>query len=151
MRAIRVLLVGDAPPVRAGLRTLLPLLAEADGLALEIAGEASDGVEALRQAAAVRPDVVCLDLEMPELDGLAAAKAIKSVWPATRVVAFSVHGDAEVAERARAAGVDAFIVKGAPLQGLIRRLREEKLGTNTETVAHDRRSFGPAQTRRVNP
>ncbi len=124
MTAIRVLLVDDAPQVRAGLRALLPLLAEADGLSLEIAGEASNGEEALRQVAALRPNVVCLDLEMPEMDGLAATEAIKARWPATRVVAFSVHGDADVVERARAAGVDEFVVKGAALQGLIHALRD---------------------------
>jgi DNA-binding NarL/FixJ family response regulator len=151
MAAIRVLIVDDAPPVRAGLRTLLPLLAEADGLALVIAGEAGDGATALRQIAALRPDVVCLDLEMPELAGLAAAKAIKAAWPATWMVAFSVHGDADAEGQARAAGVDEFIVKGTPLQGLIRRLREVQLGTDTETTARDRCLFGPDQARSVNP
>jgi DNA-binding NarL/FixJ family response regulator len=66
--------------------------------------------------------VVCLDLEMPEKAGLVAAKAIKIRWPATRVVAFSARGDADTEERARAAGVDEFIVKGAPLQELIQSL-----------------------------
>jgi DNA-binding NarL/FixJ family response regulator len=133
MTTIRVLLVDDAPQVRAGLRTLLPLLAEADGLALEIAGEASDGAEALRQVATLRPDVVCLDLEMPKMDGLAATAAIKARWPATRVVAFSVHGDADVVQRARAAGVDEFVVKGAALQGLIRSLRDGALPHHEDT------------------
>jgi len=123
MAAIRVLLVDDAPQVRTGLRALLPLLAEADGLALEIAGEASNGAEALRQVAALRPDVVCLDLEMPEMDGLAATAAIKVRWPTTRVVAFSAHGDADVMQQAKVAGVDEFVVKGAALGGLIQALR----------------------------
>jgi DNA-binding NarL/FixJ family response regulator len=127
MTAIRVLIADDAPQVRAGLRTLLPLLAEADGLALEIVGEACDGQEALRQVEALRPDVVCLDLEMPKMDGLAVTEAIKTRWPATRVVVFSAHGDADVVQRARAAGVDEFIVKGAALQGLIQALREYEM------------------------
>ncbi len=130
MATIRVLLIDDALSVRAGLRTLLPLLAEADGLVLEIAGEANDGQEAVRQVAILRPDVVCVDLDMPKLDGLAATAAIKAAWPATRVVAFSARSDTTATERARAAGVDEIIIKGNPLQGLIRRLREWTLGTD---------------------
>jgi two-component system response regulator DesR len=68
--------------------------------------------------------MVCLDLEMTGMDGLAATEAIKTRWPATRVVAFSAYGDADVMQRARAAGVDEFIVKGAALDGLIQALRK---------------------------
>lgn len=127
MPAIRVLIVDDAPQVRAGLRTLLPLLAEADGLPLEIVGEACDGQDALAQIEALRPTAVCLDLEMPKMDGLAATRIIKTRWPATRVIAFSAQGGADVEQRARAAGVDEFIVKGAPLGGLIQALRQYAL------------------------
>ncbi len=136
MAAIRVLLVDDAPAVRMELRALLPLLAEANGLALEIAGEANDGQEALRQVAALRPDVVCLDLDMPETDGLAAAAAIEARWPATWVIAFSAHGDADTAQRARAAGVDELIVKGAALDGLMARLAKwyDDVGREKQTL-----------------
>ena len=146
MAAIRVLIVDDAPQVRAGLRTLLPLLAEADGETLEIAGEACDGQEALRQVAALRPDVVCLDLEMPGLDGVATTEAIKARWPGTRVVAFSASGEADVIRQAKAAGVDEFIVKGAALDGLIRALRDSGQGESGLAHAKTQRREDMAET-----
>jgi len=146
MAAIRVLIVDDAPQVRAGLRKLLPLLAEADGETLEIAGEACDGQEALRQVAALRPDVVCLDLEMPGLDGLDAAGAIKARWPGTRVIAFSAHDNPDAAQQAKAAGMDEFIVKGAALDGLIRALRDSGQGESGLAHAKTQRREDMAET-----
>jgi DNA-binding NarL/FixJ family response regulator len=68
------------------------------------------------------------------MDGLAATEAIKSRWPGTRVVAFSAHGDADVVQRAGAAGVDEFVVKGAALGGLIRALHD--IGQGESGLAH---------------
>ncbi len=123
MRPVRVLIVDDMPQVRQGLRTLLPLAAEATGLPLEIVGEVGDGKEAIEQAAALGPDVVLMDLELPELDGYAAAQAIKACRPSTRVVALTVHGDAAARHQAQAAGVDAFVEKGVPLPVLMQAIR----------------------------
>jgi DNA-binding NarL/FixJ family response regulator len=119
MRPMRVLIVDDMPQVRQGLCTLLPLAGEAAGLPLEIVGEAGDGKEAIQRTAALHPDVVLMDLEMPELDGYAATQAIKAGRPATRVVALTVHGEPQARQRAQAAGVDAFVDKGAALPLLL--------------------------------
>ena len=68
----RILIVDDNPQVRRELRTLLPLAGD-----LEVVGEAADGAEAIRLAEALRPHVILLDLQMPVLDGYAAARRIK--------------------------------------------------------------------------
>jgi len=120
---MRVLIVDDTAQVRQGLRTLLPLAGEAAGLPLEIAGEAGTGREAIVQAAALSPDVVLMDLEMPELDGYAATQAIKAGRFSTRVVALTVHGEPEARQKAQAAGVDAFVEKGAALPLLLQAMR----------------------------
>jgi DNA-binding NarL/FixJ family response regulator len=110
----RVLIVDDSPQVRRELRTLLPLAGD-----LEVVGEAADGAEALRLAEALRPDVILLDLQMPVLDGYAAARRITDRWPACRVVALTVHDDEAARHKASQAGVDAFLVKGSPLDILV--------------------------------
>jgi DNA-binding NarL/FixJ family response regulator len=108
------LLVDDALEVRHDLRTVLTL---AGGI--EIVGEAGDGAQAIAQAQALLPDVVLLDLEMPVMNGYDAARRLKTLCPACRVVALTMHGGQAERRRALAAGCDAFIVKGAPLQALV--------------------------------
>ena len=113
-RLLRVLIVDDMPQVRQELRLLLSLTGE-----LEIVGEAANGAEAIGQVEALRPDAVVLDLEMPVLDGYAAARQIKTRWPACRVIALTVHDGEAERQRAAQAGVDAFIVKGVPVEILV--------------------------------
>lgn len=120
MRAIRILIVDDVPEVRQGLRALLPLAGEAAGLALEIVGEAGNGNEAIEQTIALGPDVVLMDIEMPEMDGCAATRVIKTANPSPRVVALTVHGDPATCRKAWEAGVDEFVEKGAAVETLIR-------------------------------
>ena len=120
-KMIRALIVDDIPTVRQELGTLLELSG-----GLEIVGEATDGVEAIRQVEALRPDVVLMDLEMPVLDGFAATKQIKVRCPACRVVALTVHGDETTQQRARESGVDAFVVKGSPIGLLINAVTQER-------------------------
>lgn len=111
---MRVLIVDDMPQVRRDLRLLLELSGD-----LEVVGEAANGREAIRQAAALRPEVVLMDLEMPVMDGYEASREIKMRWPACRVIAFSVHSYPGAREKARQAGADDFIEKGAPLSMIL--------------------------------
>lgn len=111
---LRLLLVDDSPQVLRDLRQLLEL-----SEAVEIAAEASDGQAAVLQAAAHAPDVVVMDLEMPGMDGYEATRRIKALRPAPRVVILSVHAGVEERERARVAGADGFVVKGASYQNLL--------------------------------
>jgi DNA-binding NarL/FixJ family response regulator len=110
----RILIVDDNPQVRQELRTLLPLAGD-----LEVVGEAADGLEAIHLAEALRPDVILLDLQMPILDGYAAARRIKGRWPACRVVALTVYDDEATRQKASQANVDVFLVKGSPLGALV--------------------------------
>ena len=100
---------------------------------IEIAGEAGDGSEGIAFAQALQPDVVLMDLEMPVLDGFEAARRIKAGASAPRVVILSVHDGPGERERARAAGADAFVVKGASYQTLWNAI----LGKDGETNPFD--------------
>jgi DNA-binding NarL/FixJ family response regulator len=119
--AIRLLIADDRPQVRQELAQLLALAAK-----VEVVGQAADGVEAVRLAAALRPQAVLLDLQMPVMDGYQAAAQIKAICPACRVIALTVHGDEDSRRKAAAAGVDAFVVKGAPISAVIRALGQEE-------------------------
>ncbi len=125
MTSIRVLIVDDMAQVRQDLRTVLGLAGAACGVPLEVVGEAGNGQEAIRQVEALRPDAVLMDLGMPVLDGWAATRQIKAFHPAMRIVALSVHDDPGAREKARQAGVDCFIVKGAPVAEIIRAIGME--------------------------
>ena len=126
MTSIRVLIVDDMAQVRRDLRTVLPLAGQAAGLQLEIVGEAGNGQEAIRQAEALRPDAVVTDLEMPVMDGYQATHEIKARYPACRVSALTVHGYEAARQKALQAGVDVFIVKGAPVETLVQAISERK-------------------------
>jgi DNA-binding NarL/FixJ family response regulator len=78
--AIRVVIADDHHVVREGLRMIL---SEADGI--EVVGEASDGAQAVRMVTSLKPDVLLIDLSMPNMDGIAAAKALKEAGSSTRI------------------------------------------------------------------
>jgi len=121
MDAARILIVDDVPQVREDLRTLLTLAGDADTEhPLEIVGEAADGMEAIRLTEALRPQVVLMDLAMPVLDGYQATRQIKARFPSCRVIALSVHAYQAARQEAIQAGVDGFIVKGEPVETLLR-------------------------------
>ncbi len=110
----RVLIVDDTPQVLHDLRLLLELTG-----ALEIVAEATDGLEAVRLAGTVSPDVVVMDLEMPGMDGYEATRQIKARQLARRVIILSIHAEPGEMERARAAGADGFVIKGAGYEALL--------------------------------
>jgi DNA-binding NarL/FixJ family response regulator len=103
---IRVLLADDHTLFRAGIRALLRTVP-----GIEIVAEAADGREALRLVAAGHPDVVVLDMMMPNLNGLDAAARIARVFPSTRVVILSMRADEDSVLRALRAGALAYVVK----------------------------------------
>jgi len=110
--------VDDQERVREALQTRLE--AEPD---LKVVGEAPDGAACLRLARKLHPDVVLMDVVMPGVDGLTAAKELQREAPKTRVVMLSMHDGAEQRERARRVGAAAFVGKhehGAALLAAIR-------------------------------
>lgn len=99
--AVRVLLVDDQALFREALAVLLDVRIE-----VEVVGEAANGVEALRRAGEVRPDVVLMDLRMPVLDGIAATRRMRAEHPGVRVIALTTFDeDAEVFAALRAGAV----------------------------------------------
>jgi len=114
MTGIRVLIVDDVEQVRWDLRTLLTLCDE-----LEIVGEAANGLEAIHLTETLQPDVILMDLEMPLLDGYEATRLIRTLCPACRIVALTVHGYEEARLKAYRYGVDVFLVKGEPVASIL--------------------------------
>jgi DNA-binding NarL/FixJ family response regulator len=122
MADIRVLIVDDMERVRQDLRTFLTLTGN-----IEVVAEAGDGSEAIRLVAALRPQVVLMDLEMPLMDGFEATRQVKALQPSCRVIALTIHGGEAEQRRAMQAGVDDFIVKGASLERLLESIRTAPL------------------------
>jgi DNA-binding NarL/FixJ family response regulator len=115
---IKVLLVDDHPMVRRGLRMRLGL--EPD---VEIVGEAGNAGEALSMVQSFAPDVVVMDVAMPDLDGIAATGRIRELAPRTAVVMHSLYGDPVTQSRARLAGAAAFVEKRAGAEELLVEIR----------------------------
>jgi PAS domain S-box-containing protein len=111
---IRVLIVDDHDPVRRGIRLLLSTDAS-----VSICGEAADGMEAVEKAAALRPDVILMDITMPRMDGFAATRAIKQALPTTRVILVSQNDPGIVEHQAAEVNADGFVVKSELSQHLI--------------------------------
>jgi DNA-binding NarL/FixJ family response regulator len=107
----RVLVADDQRPTRRGLHALLNLLP-----GVEWVGEAADGCEAVSLAIERRPDVVLMDVRMPVMDGIEAARRIKSQRPEVKVIMLTIY--AEYQAEALAAGADIFLVKGEPSEAL---------------------------------
>ena len=116
-----ILLVDDSEPVRWDLCTVLTLSGD-----LEIVGEAANGLEAMRLTESLQPDVILMDLEMPVMNGYEAARLIKTLCPSCRIIALTVHGYSEARQKAIQAGVDAFIVKGAPVESIVQSILNKK-------------------------
>ncbi len=103
---IRVLIVDDIPETRDHLTKLLGF--EKD---FEVVGAASSGAEALRMAAALLPDVVLMDINMPDMDGITATELLSAQVPTTAIVMMSVQGEADYLRRSMLAGAREFLVK----------------------------------------
>jgi DNA-binding NarL/FixJ family response regulator len=133
--SIRVVIADDQEMVRAGFRKLL----ESEP-GIDVAGEAADGLEAIDAAIAHRPDVVLMDIRMPRLDGLAAARRIASEAPGVRVLVLTTFDLDEYVYDAIRAGASGFLLKDAPAKDLIGGIR---------VVAAGDALLAPSVTRRL--
>lgn len=120
-KAIRVLIADDHAVVREGIRHVL------DGAAFEVIGEAANGRQAVELARALSPDVVILDLSMPELSGLDAVAGIRDGAPGARILVLSIHDHEEYVLQSVRAGAQGYLRKDsspAELRGAIRAVHE---------------------------
>jgi DNA-binding NarL/FixJ family response regulator len=120
---IRLLVADDHPVVRDGLRAMLATQPD-----MELVGEAATGTQAVERARALRPDVVLMDLQMPELDGPAAIAALREQAPEVRVLVLTTFGtDADIT-RAVDAGATGYLLKDAPREQLFGAIRAAARG-----------------------
>lgn len=118
MGKVRILLADDHGVVRKGLRYVLE--SEED---LEVVGEAADGLEAVRLAAELQPEIVIMDIAMPLLNGLDATSQIGKTSPGPAVIILSMHSDESYLTRALAAGAKGYLLKESAEEDLVRAVR----------------------------
>jgi DNA-binding NarL/FixJ family response regulator len=116
--SIRLLLADDQPLMRAGFRMILEEIDDID-----IVGEARDGVEAVRLAGELNPDVILMDVRMPGVDGIEATRRIVAAGGTARVLILTTFDLDEYAFAALRAGASGFVVKDVPLDELARAIR----------------------------
>jgi len=125
-KPIRVMIVDDHDMVRRGLAAFLKSKAD-----LELVGEASDGSEALDVCEQVQPDVVLMDLVMPEMDGPAATKVIRERWPQVQVIALTSFQDRALVQDALQAGAISYLLKNVSVDELAEAIRAACKGRPT--------------------
>lgn len=129
-RRIRVLLVDDHLVTRAGARRILEDMPD-----IEVVGEASDGFEALDQAARLRPDIVALDIDMPGMDGIKACQALLSREHPPYVLALTGHDKEAYVRELTRLGVQGYLLKSAGPDELIRAVRDIARGGKAFSIA----------------
>jgi DNA-binding NarL/FixJ family response regulator len=132
---IRVVLADDQPLVRTGLRMILSDIED-----IEVVGEARNGREAVDLVVATGPDVVVMDVRMPELDGIAATREVAALPEPPRVLVLTTFDLDDVVYEALRAGASGFLLKDAP---------EERLTAAIRVVADGGSLFAPSVTRRL--
>jgi len=133
MNPIRILLADDHTVMRNGLRLLLERQPN-----LSVVGEASDGRETVRAAESFSPDVVVMDIAMPNLNGIEAARQITAARPETAIVILSMHSDESYVIRALKAGARAYLLKDSAEGDLIAAIR---------AISEGKSFFSPAISR----
>lgn len=123
---VRVLIVDDHAVVRSGLATFLHAFDD-----FELVGEASDGAGAVRLCGETAPDVVLMDLLMPEMDGVEATRAIRERHPAVRIIALTSFQDQSRVQAALDAGAIGYLLKNVSADDLARAIRSARSGRPT--------------------
>lgn len=134
----RIALADDHPIVLAGLRNLIE--AEED---LELVGEATSGLSALKLIRDQRPDVALIDISMPELNGILLSRRLAEECPSVRVMLFTLHEDPAYVKQALAAGVRGFVLKRSAAENLVHAIRAVIVGGLYVDPAVAKRMFEP--------
>jgi NarL family two-component system response regulator LiaR len=125
-QTIRVMLVDDHNVVRSGLATFLRAYDD-----LELVGEAKNGLEAVNLCHQHKPDIILMDLMMPEMDGIAATRAILADYPEIKIIAMTSFEDEELVHGVLAAGAMSYLLKNVTSDELAKAIREAALGRST--------------------
>ena len=136
-KPIRLLLVDDQRAVRRGLKMRFAL--EPD---LEVVGEAGDATEAISLAQTLGPDVVLMDVDMSDIDGILAIAMLRQVAPHSTVVIFTLYDDAAMRARVRGAGAAAFVAKHQTEEALLVAIRRAAAEHEQEEHGGDMRDRG---------
>jgi len=123
---IRVMLVDDHNVVRSGLATFLKAYDD-----LELVGEARNGLEAVNLCRQEKPDVILMDLMMPEMDGIAATRAILADYPEIKIIAMTSFEDEQLVQGVLAAGAISYLLKNVTSDELAKAIREAVSGRST--------------------
>jgi two-component system response regulator NreC len=114
MDTIKLMLVDDHDVIRTGLRSFLETQP-----GLKVIAEAKNGIEALEQAQKAQPDIVLMDITMPEMDGMEATRQLKSLYPECQVLVLTVHADKQYFMQMLVAGASGYITKQAAADELV--------------------------------
>jgi DNA-binding NarL/FixJ family response regulator len=122
-RRLRILVADDHPVIRKSVRKILESHPR-----FEVCGEARDGAEAVEEAQKLKPDVVVLNITMPVLDGIAAAREITAKLPESAIVILSSHADKRFIAEAKKTGARAYVAKTKAGEALIRAIEAAVIG-----------------------
>ena len=125
-QTIQVMLVDDHNVVRSGLATFLRAYED-----LELVGEAKNGLEALNLCHQKKPDVILMDLMMPEMDGIAATRAILADYPEIKIIAMTSFEEEELVQGVLAAGAMSYLLKNVTSDELAKAIRDAVSGRST--------------------
>jgi len=123
---IRVMLVDDHAMVRKGLATFLKVFDD-----LQLVGEAENGAAAIQLCGEILPDVVLMDMVMPDMDGVAATRAIRQQFPQVQVIALTSFKEGELIKKALEAGAIAYLLKDVSADDLVWAIRSAHAGRAT--------------------
>ena len=121
--AVRILIADDHAVVRQGLKLLINSQSD-----MAVVGEAADGAAALEQAEALRPDIVVMDISMPDMNGLVATRMLKRAQPDVNVVALTRHDEETFLEELLRAGASGYVLKQSDPKDFLRAIRAVAAG-----------------------